>query len=216
MGVIIDLEEEKILRSYDMIGNTIVDYIRDMDLCWEIEMARKIYFGKYLDLMGRKKPALTYKPFIQWLIFSYKLPNNQSLIECIYSRYKEKMSNYERDTLTKLKNTYEGFYKVYRVEGDRILAKDIFTKENVYICDNLLVHNVKRYWGIFTRIVPVNNKNIPVPGYSIMTNSFLKDMEHYIIKKHGEYNKYDFPISIQSFIDSHSLMIHRYFLRFSI
>jgi hypothetical protein len=35
-GAIINLDNEKLLRSYDRIGKAIVDYINKMDLSWEI------------------------------------------------------------------------------------------------------------------------------------------------------------------------------------
>lgn len=212
LAVVINLDEERLFRSYDMIGNAIVDYIKDMDLTWEIEMARQIYFGKFINTMDRKQSVLSYKPFIQWLIFSYKLHNGHSLIECIYNNYVENMGSYEKNALNSLKSTYESFYKIYRIEESKILVKDIFTKEEKYISHNLLVHNIKRYSGIFSRIVTINNKNIPIPGYSVMSNSFLKDTEQYIIEKYKDFNRFNSPVPIHNFINSHSLMIHRYFL----
>jgi len=216
LGCVINLDEERLLRSYDRVGNAIVDYIYEMDLSWEIEMASKIYFGKHIDIMGQNRWGLNHKPFIQWLIFSYKLHSGCSLIDCIYNQYIKGASIYERDALKSLKNTYESFYKVYGVENDKILVKNIFTGEKIYIWDNLLVKNIKRYSGIFTRIVSINNKYIPIPGYSIMTNSFLKDTEQYIKERYKEHIKFDKSTSIQSFIGNNSLMIHRYFLNYSV
>lgn len=217
MSVVINLEAERLLRSYDKIASAIVNYIIDMDLAWEIEIARRIYFGKYIDAIDNDNPDFkSYKPFIQWLIFSYKLHDGHSLIDCIYNNYIDIISNSDKDALLSLKNTQESLYKVYAVEDNRVLVKDVFTNESIYVWDNLLVSNTKRYCGIFMRTVSINNKNIPIPGYSIMSNSFLKDIIGYIMSRYKEFQKFNKSVPINNFINSHSLMIHRYLLYFDI
>jgi len=216
-GIVINLENERILRSYDRIGKAIVDYIRDMDLVWEIEMARRIYFGKYLNLLKHGSPCLNYKPFIQWLIFSYKLYSSGcSLIDSISKSNIGNMNSFEKDTIHKLKNTYESFYKIYSVHKDKIIAKDIFSGETVVISDNPIRYSVKRYYGIFTRIANIRDKNIPLPGYRIMPNAFLKEAEKFVMGKYEDSRKFNKNISIRDFINSNSLMIHRYLLRYLI
>ncbi|KPU44172.1 hypothetical protein OXPF_23400 [Oxobacter pfennigii] len=214
MGDIINFDEERLLRSYDRIGNEIVNYIKDMDLTWEIEMAQRIYFGKYFDSVNRSKVNLNYKPFIQWLIFSYKLHNGNSLLECINNNMA--LNNFEKDTLMNLRNTYEGLYQVHGTEENGLLVKDVFSEEKICIRDNRLNRYVKRYSGIFTRIVTMNNKSILLPGYSIMSNNLLKETEKYIKERYRMYNKFHKNVPIQKFIDSNSLVIHRYFLNFHI
>lgn len=213
---IINLDEERLLRVYDRIGNVIVDYINDMDLVWEIEKAREIYFGNYTGLIDFGKPNIGYKPFIQWLIFSYKLNSGYSLIDCIYKNYINKLNNYERDALASLMTTCESLYKVYSLEEDRIMVKDVITNKKIYIWNNSLINNVKRYTGLFMRIVNINNKNIPIPGYSVMSNSFLKDTEQYIQERYEEFRSFNNGDNIHSFLNSNSLMMHRYFLHYNI
>lgn len=211
---VLSFDDEKLLRSYDKIGRAMVECIANMDLSYEIEIARRVYFGRYLDILGSRK-CKGYKPFIQWLIFSYKLHNGHSLIDITYENCIKKMNKYEIEALSSLRNTHESLYKVYCVEPDfnKIQIKDVFTNEMMYVWDSQLSNNVKRYAGIFMRLVSLNNRLIPVPGYSIMTNSFLKEIERYIMEKFSMYKKYDSQASIDKFIRSNSLMIHRYFLQ---
>jgi hypothetical protein len=213
-GVVINLDNERLLRTYDVVGEEIINYINSMDLVWEIEMARKIYFGKALDTVSSQDINISYKPFIQWLIFSYKIYNGYPLIDCIYDTCVLRINNYERETLTGLKNTHEGLYKVYSVEDEKILVKDVFSQKPTYIWDSLLASSVKRYCGVFARVTTINEKNIAIPGYSVMTNSFLKHTEEYIIRKFNEYNIFGSYSSIHNFINSNSLMLHKYFLRY--
>lgn len=215
-GVIIDLADEKMLRSYDMISKKIVNYIYDMGLLQEIENARMIYFGKHIKKINSIKTGMSYKPFIQWLIFSYKIYNDHSLIDCIYNNYIDRISSYEKDALTSLKNTHEGLYKVYFVEGEKILLRDIFSGDEKLLKDINLAENVKRYFGIFARFTVINNKLIAIPGYSVMTNSFLKNTEKYIINIYKESNRQGKYSSVQNFINLNSLMIHRYFLDYQV
>lgn len=215
-GIIIDLADEKILRSYDMISKKIINYIYDMGLLQEVDTARKIYFGKHIKKINTNKIGTGYKPFIQWLIFSYKIYNGHSLIDCIYENYIDTISSYEKDALASLRNTYEGLYEIYLVEGEKILLKDTFSGDEKLLLDNTLAENVKRYFGIFARFTVINNKLIAIPGYSVMTNSFLKNAEKYIMHTYKEYNKHEKYSSIQNFINRNSLMIHRYFLDYQI
>mgnify|MGYP001019036347 CR=1 FL=1 len=67
---VIYFEDERLLRSYDKIGDSIIKYIGDLDLTWEIEIAKKIYF---VGLDSTNKFKDNYKSFIHWLIFSYVL-----------------------------------------------------------------------------------------------------------------------------------------------
>lgn len=214
-GRVIYLDNERLLRSYDKIGNAIVEYINDMGLTWEIEIAKKVYFGKYIYIIESDMPNFCYKRFIQWLIFSYKLHNGLSLIECIYDKYLDDKNHYDKNTLYNLKNSWESLYKVYDKQEDRILVKDIFSNEKLYLCDSTLINNVKRYSGIFTRVMWMNNALVPIPGYAILTNSFLKDMEQYVREKFMEISKYKKNISIKDFINTNNLMLHRYLLHFS-
>lgn len=212
-GTVINLEDERLFRSYDRIGKAILEYISDMDLAWEIEMARRIYFGKYFNNINQQHQNLSYRPFIQWLIFSYKLySSGSSLIESISGSPMTYIGTSERDTVFRLRNTYESFYKVYSIHNDKILARDIFTGNTVTIVNSIMNHKVKRYYGIFTRIVSFRNINIPIPGYCIMSNSFLKESEKYVMSKYKEYKKVNENVSIRDFINSNSLMIHRYLL----
>lgn len=213
---IINLEEERLLRAYDKIGRVIVEYINDMDLLWEVEKARRVYFGNYINMININEQNLGYKPFIQWLIFSYKLSSGHSLIDCIYKNYLNNLSNYERDALLSLKGTSEGLYKVYSYEEDNILVKDVFSGEMLNLWDASLLSNIKRYSGLFMRVVYINDKNIPIPGYSVMSNSFLKDTVHYILDRFEEFKSFSKDNTVHSFINLNSLMMHRYFLHYNI
>lgn len=211
-GVVIDLADEKMLRSYDMISKRIINFIYDMGLLQEVENARKIYFGKHIDRTHAASQEMSYKPFIQWLIFSYKIYNGHSLIDCIYNNCIDDINSYERDALQSFINTHESLYEVYLVEGECIVLKDIFSKDEKLLSDINLAENVKRYFGIFARFTVINNKLIVIPGYSVMTNSFLKNTEKYILQKYREYGRNGNYKSIQNFISLNSLVIHRYFL----
>jgi hypothetical protein len=213
---VIYLEDERLLRSYDRIGIAIVDYINEKDLSWEIEIARRVYFGKYLQAADSSRMNISYKPFIQWLIFSYKLHNGKSLIECVSDSYTKDAGLDEREALTSLKNTFESLFKVYSVCDCRIIVKDMFSANKYCIWDALLASRVKRYSGIFSRIVSINNKNIPIPGYSIMSNSFLKDTHKYINDKFQESYYTKKNKSIEGFIKDNSLLLHRYLLYYDI
>jgi hypothetical protein len=215
-GTVINLDDEKLLRSYDRIGKEIVDYIDNMGLSGEVEIARRIYFGKYIDFVNPSKENLSYKPFIQWLIFSYKLGNGLSLIDCVYNNYTGKTKTYELDALKSLRNTYESLYKVYSIDGEKIFIKDVFSGVGIYIWDLNIARSIKRYCGIFARVTNFNSKAIPIPGYSVMTNSFLKEAEEYILNKYREYNKLGAYNSVHNFINSNSLILHRYFLQYVI
>jgi hypothetical protein len=213
-GVIINLDNERLLRTYDIVSKEIVNYINNMDLIWEIEIARKIYFGKAAETTNPDNTSISYKPFIQWLIFSYKIYNGCPLIDCIYDTCFSRIGKFEQEALIGLKNTHEGLYKVYSIEGEKILVKDVFSQKSTYIWDSLLARSVKRYCGVFVRITTINNKNIVIPGYSVMTNSLLKNTEEYIIRKFREYNQLGGYSTIHNFINSNSLMLHKYFLRY--
>lgn len=213
---IINFEYQKLLKSYDKIGKAIIDYINEMDLVWEIEIAKKVYFGNIEYPSDELKSWTEYKPFIQWLIFSYKLHAGRPLIECIYDQNMSNLYSYEKDTLYMLRNTYEGLYKVYMVEHDKILLKDSFSMEPIYIWDTALAGSIKKYNGLFMRVVVINGKKFPIPGYCAMSNPLLKETEHFIRKKYDEYRKVNKEISIHNFINLNSLMLHRYFLRYSI
>lgn len=213
---IISFADQKLIRSYDRIGKVILDYINDMDLFWEIEMARRIYYGDRWDVLCENKLDLNYKPFIQWLIFSYKLYAGRPLIECIQGSYINRLNGYERDTLYSLRNTFEGLFKIYDIKDDWVLAKDIFTGETVDIWDNCLACNVKRFNGLFTRLVCINSRIMPIPGYSIMTNSLLKETAQYIKKRFDESTNFHKEDSLCGFIKSNSLMLHKYFLQLNI
>lgn len=215
-GDIIDLADEKMLRSYDMISRKIVNYIYEMGLLEEIDTARNIYFGNHIEKIGTNKAVMNYKPFIQWLIFSYKIYNGYPLIDCIYENYIDTISSYEKDALNSLRNTYESLYEVYLVKGEKILLKDIFSGDEKLLLDNNLAENVKRYFGIFARFTVINNKLIAIPGYSVMTNSFLKNTKKHIMDIYKEYNRHGKYISVHNFINRNSLMIHRYFLDYQI
>lgn len=214
---IIDINEQKLIRSYDKISKAIVDYINSMNLVWEIEIARRVYFGEYMDIRDEEKYQ-GYKPFIQWLIFSYKLHNGLSLLDSIYEKYADDMNKWELETLSCFRNTHEGFYMVYSVEPDKgsILVKNIFTNDMLKIWDSLMAKSVKRYYGIFMRIASLNGRLIPIPGYSVMSNSFLKNTKFYIMEKYRQYKKYNKEASVNKFISSNSLMIHRYFLHYDL
>lgn len=211
---ILSFEYQKLLKSYDRISKAIIDYINDMDLVWEVEMARRVYFGSLNDNEGYKKASLNYKPFIQWLIFSYKLNTGRTLIECVFE--KSMMASYEKDTLSMLRSTYESLYKLYSVKNDMIELKDVFSGEQLSVWDSNLGSSVKRYDGIFMRIVSIHNKNIPIPGYHVMSNSLLKETEIFIKEKYNKYKSFYDEISIHSFIKLNSLMMHKYFLKFGI
>jgi hypothetical protein len=213
---VISFEYQKLLKSYDKISSAIIDYINDMGLVWEVEMAQRVYFGSCMVSSDSRKDNLSYKPFIQWLIFSYKLNTGRSLIECIYEQYTNRMISYERDTLSMLRNTHEGLYKLYSAKSDIIQLKDVFSGELLSVWDSNLGHVMKRYDGLFMRIVSIHNKNIPIPGYQVMTNSMLKETESFIREKYNKYKSFYNEISINSFVNLNSLMIHKYFLQFNI
>jgi hypothetical protein len=101
---VINLDDERLLRSYDAIGRMIVDYIVDMELYDEVQIAKEMYFGNLM--YNSSKIRTNYRSFVQWLIFSYKLSDGCSLIDCIYdSIYGFK--KYEKDALYNLKNATE-------------------------------------------------------------------------------------------------------------
>lgn len=214
-AVVLSFEYEKLLRSYERIGEAIISYIYDMDLIWEVELARRMYFGENIDRYNMSKTGISYKPFIQWLIFSYRLHAGSSLIKCIYDNYINKLIGYEKDTLSSLINSYEGLYKAYSIEDNNILLKDVLSDKLLYVWDSGLAKNLRKYQGIFMRIVSINNKNIPIPGYSIMTNSVLKTTEQYIRQKYNEYKRFYDGVPVDGFLKINSLMLHKYFLRLS-
>ena len=205
---VIYFEDERLLRSYDRIGDSIIKYIGDLDLTWEIEIAKKIYF---VGLDSTNKFKDNYKSFIHWLIFSYKFSTGLPLIDSIYKFGAPNSS--EKIALENLTNTYESLYKVYSIENDMLLIKDVFTDKKIYIWNSPLAKSVKKYNGIFGRILFVDSKNLLIPGYLVMSNSLLKDMERFINAEFETYSKFHDDFSVHNFIKKNSLLIHRYFLR---
>ena len=212
-AAVINLYEEKLFRSYDKIGNAIIDYINNMDLSWKIELARQIYFENYTMSSNL---LLKYKPFIQWLIFSYKIHNDNTLIDCIYENYINNMCSYEKSALISLKNTYESLYKVYSIKNDIVLVKDVFLNTSIELSDKTLAHKVKRYSGIFMRIVTINGKNMAIPGYCVMSNNILKKTQLYVKNSFNEFTKVKKDITIHNFINLNNLLLHKQFLNYRI